>query len=76
MKLETVMALALSLVALPSLLPAQQKSQEELAKLRDEKMALEVFQKADWIFDYDKARAAAKDQQKPIFAYFTRSYAG
>lgn len=76
MKPKTVMALALSLVASPSLLSAQQKTQEELAKLRDEKMALEVFQKADWIFDYDKAIAAAKERQQPIFAYFTRSYAG
>lgn len=72
---KTVMAVALSLFALPSVLLAQ-KSQEELAKLRDEKMAHEVFQKANWIFDYDKARAAAKQGDKPIFAYFTRSYAG
>ncbi len=39
-------------------------------------MALEVFQKANWIFDYEAARAEAKKSGKPIFAYFTRSYAG
>lgn len=75
MKQKTVMAVALSLLAAPSVLLAQ-KSQEELAKLRDEKMAHEVFQKANWIFDYDKVRAEAKRSDKPIFAYFTRSYSG
>lgn len=75
MKPKTAMAVALSLFAVPSVLLAQ-KSQEELVKLRDEKMAHEVFQKADWIFDYDKVLAEAKQQDKLIFAYFTRSYAG
>jgi hypothetical protein len=50
-------------------------SQEQLKAQRAEKMAKEVFKKADWTFDYDKARAEAKKSGKPIFAYFTRSYA-
>jgi len=75
MKPMTVMAVALSFLALPSLALAQ-KSQAELAKLRDEKMAHEVFQKANWIFDYDKVLGESKQSGKPIFAYFTRSYAG
>lgn len=75
MKPNTVMAVALSLFAVPSVLLAQ-KSQEELAKLRDDKKAHEVFQKANWMFDYDQARAAAKQGGQLIFAYFTRSYAG
>ena len=74
MKPTTVMAVALSLFALPSVLLAQ-KSQEDLAKMRDEKIGHEVFQKANWIFDYDKAREEAKKSNKLIFAYFTRSYA-
>ncbi len=74
MKPTTVMAVALSLFALPSVLLAQ-KSQEDLAKMRDEKIGHEVFQKANWIFDYDKARDEAKKSDKLIFAYFTRSYA-
>lgn len=60
------------------LMPApqgQKKSQEELIKLRDEKMALEVFKKAPWTFDYDAARAESKKTGKPIFTYFSRSYA-
>lgn len=75
MKRLTILAMAASLLTGSALL-GQQKSQEEFAKLRDEKMALEVFQKANWIFDYDAARAEAKKSGKPIFAYFTRSYAG
>jgi hypothetical protein len=75
MKRLTILARAASLLTGSALL-GQQKSQEEFAKLRDEKMALEVFQKANWIFDYEAARAEAKKSGKPIFAYFTRSYAG
>ena len=30
---------------------------------------------AAWILDYSEAKAAAKKANKPIFAYFTRSYA-
>ena len=66
------LCVANSAVAAP--LP-QQKSQEELAELRDEKMADPAFQNAAWTFDYDKALASAKEQGKLIFAYFTRSYA-
>lgn len=67
--------ISISILALAVLLPAQQKNQEELKQLRAEKMAKEVFKKADWSFDYDAARAKAKKTGKPIFAYFTRSYA-
>jgi hypothetical protein len=60
---------------LASLLPAQEKSQEDLTKLRAEKLAKDVFKKAAWVADYDKAREQAKRENKLIFAYFTRSYA-
>ena len=53
----------------------REKSQEELIKERDEKLAKAVFKKAPWITDYDKARAESRKTGKPIFAYFTRSYA-
>lgn len=74
MKRLTALAVVVSLFAGAAV--QAQKSQEELTKLRDEKLANEVFQKANWIFDYDDALAAAKKDGKPIFAYFTRSYAG
>lgn len=54
----------------------QGKSQEALIKQREEKLAKEVFKKAPWMFDYDKARETAKKEGKLIFTYFTRSYAG
>ncbi len=60
---------------LASLLPAQDKSQEELTKLRAEKLAKPVFEKAPWLTDYDKAREQAKKENKLLFTYFTRSYA-
>lgn len=53
----------------------QEKSQDELAQLRAEKLAKPVFAKAPWLTDYDAARAKAKAEAKPIFVYFTRSYA-
>lgn len=53
----------------------QQPSQADLIKKRDEKLALEVFKKAPWTFDYDAAREQAKKEGKLIFAYFSRSYA-
>ena len=55
--------------------PQQPPSQEKLIQLRDEKLALPVFKKAAWTFDYDKAKAEAKKSGKLIFTYFSRSYA-
>ena len=63
---------------LASLLPAQnrpQPSQEDLKKLRSEKLAKEVFKKAPWVLDFDQAREQAKKEHKLLFTYFTRSYA-
>ena len=76
MNQKTAMAVAIGLLTLPGFALAQGKSQEELAALRDDKMALEVFQKANWMFDYDDVLAEAKKTDKIIFAYFTRSYSG
>lgn len=50
-------------------------TQEELIAKRDEKLKLPFLQKAPWLTDYDAARAAAKKTGKPIFVYFSRSYA-
>jgi len=46
----------------------------KMVERRDAKLKEPFFQNADWITDYDKARAVAKKQGKLIFAYFTRSY--
>ncbi len=75
--MKTVSALVLAALALSAPLAAQrqQPSQEDLVKLREEKLAKEVFKLAPWSFDYDAARKQAKAEGKLIFAYFTRSYA-
>lgn len=75
MKIQAIAVTAL----LAALLPAQNRPQPDQAKLvelRTAKLAKPVFQKAPWVFDYDKAREQAKKEGKVIFAYFTRSYAG
>ncbi len=73
MNLRLLNPLALSLV-LGAALSGQEKTQQELSTLRDQKRAQEVFQQAEWHFDLAAALAAAKQRQQPIFAYFTRSY--
>ncbi|GAB4139069.1 MAG: hypothetical protein Fur0037_05120 [Planctomycetota bacterium] len=72
MRSMTMTALA-AIAGLCAALSAQ--TQEQLEERRAAKMALPVFKKAAWTFDYDKARADAKKSGKLIFAYFTRSYA-
>ena len=63
-------------VALGLGLPAQSApDQEQMIKNREEKLESRFLQKANWILDYDEARAEAKKQGKLIFTYFTRSYA-
>jgi hypothetical protein len=52
------------------------QSQEDLVKLRDEKLAKEWLKKAHWLTDYDEARDVSRGKKKPILAYFTRSYSG
>jgi hypothetical protein len=49
---------------------------QDFEALRDKKLQEPFLSKASWITDYDKAREESKKSGKPIFAYFTRSYAG
>jgi hypothetical protein len=63
------------LVAVILALPASPAAQESLEAKRDKKLAEPFVKKADWIIDYDKALAESKKAGKPIFAFFTRSYA-
>ena len=50
-------------------------SQEDLKKKLDDKVGEAWVKDGGWITDYDKAREESKKSGKPIFAYFTRSYA-
>ena len=72
--LSTVEAIAQSRPAQSR--PAQSRpAQSRLERLRDKKLELPFLEKANWITDYDKARAIAKKEKKLIFTYFTRSFA-
>ena len=53
--------------------PAQRNA--EMVARRDAKLAEAWVDQAPWVTDYDKARSLSKQTGKPIFAYFTRSYA-
>lgn len=50
-------------------------AQDSLESRRDAKLASEFLKKAPWMTDYDKAREESKKSNKPILAYFSRSYA-
>lgn len=63
-------ALALALAAAP----AAQDPQDALREKFTKKLESEFLAKADWVTDYDVARAKAKEQGKLILGYFTRSY--
>jgi len=40
----------------------------------ESKLQKEFVKNAAWVLDLDEAKAAAKESNKLIFAYFTRSY--
>jgi hypothetical protein len=61
-------ALALGLSSLAA-------AQDGMAERRDKKLKSEFLTKASWILDFAKACEESKKSGKPIFAYFTRSYA-
>ena len=63
----------LAFLALPAVAAAQ--DQEQMKKNLEDKLAKPFVKFAPWILDFDEAKAAAKKSGKPIFAYFTRSYA-
>ena len=48
---------------------------QSLEEKKTKKLASEFLKKAAWITDFDKAREEAKKSGKPMFGYFTRSYA-
>lgn len=72
-------ALTLRLFGFAALLavaaPLFAQDQATLIAKKEKKMEGKWLTKAEWTTDYDKARAAATETGKPIFVYFTRSYA-
>jgi hypothetical protein len=66
----------LPLVAALAGLPAQQQPDQEKLKQDYAEMQAEAwFKDAGWITDFDAAKQLAAESGKPIFAYFTRTYA-
>ena len=70
-------AFLLAIPFLPSLsvLADEPAAPTPLEQRRDAKLAEPWLKQCAWFTDYDKARTEAKATGKPIFAYFTRSYA-
>ena len=54
--------------------PQTAQQVQELKALRKAKLARPVFAAAPWRTDYDKALAEAKQANKPLLVYFTRSF--
>lgn len=78
MNLLTRRSLALiPLVALlaPELAAQRTYDQEKMAANYAEMQTHAWFQEGDWLTDFDAAKAEAAKTGKPIFAYFTRTYA-
>jgi hypothetical protein len=70
--LRSIRVLLAAVVAVAAASAAEAQSLEDkLAK----KLESEFLKKAPWITDYSKALAESKKSGKPIFGYFTRSYA-
>jgi len=61
---------ALALLATPGLA----SDQVELIRRLDAKKGSEFLKKADWSLDYAKALQKAREHDRFVLAYFTRSY--
>lgn len=48
---------------------------DELREKRAAKLSAAFLEKADWLTGFEEAMALAKQSNRPILAYFTRSYA-
>jgi hypothetical protein len=66
---------ALAGIVLAATALVARSEEESLQQKYDHKVGEAWFKDNGFTDDYDKARAQAKEQGKPIFAYFTRSYA-
>lgn len=56
--------------------PAAGPTQEELQSRREAEFLEPWYTAAPWTADFEAAQSRAAAEGKPIFAYFTRSYAG
>lgn len=63
--------------AIPGIVAAQETSPTpiELKSRLEKELSAAWIKNADWVMDFDAAKAKSKASGKLIFAYFTRSYA-
>ena len=66
-------AIALAFLAAAGVARAQ--DQEQMKKNLEAKLEKPFLKNGTWILDFDEAKELSKKSGKPIFAYFTRSYA-
>ena len=71
-----VCALVLLALAMPTVVDAQthKQSRKQLESLYAKKLELEFMNKVEWERSLQKAKERSFEGNKPIFAYFTRSY--
>ena len=63
-----------SLSVAPAVWAAPQSSDDLQAKY-EAKLAHDFVEFGGWVTDFDKAKARAKQEDKVLFVYFSRSYA-
>ena len=71
-------ALTLLVLAVPAVIDAQSKkpkqTKKQLESLYAKKLGLEFMNKVAWERSLKKAKERSYEANKPIYAYFTRSY--
>jgi hypothetical protein len=66
------LAACLAPVAAPAQIPGRTES--ELRTLFEKVRERPIFEQAEWFFDFDAALAKARESDRVVLAYFTRSY--
>ena len=72
-RINIAAAIIVAAAAAPA--PAQQKSQDDLRASFAEMQTHSWYVDGAWTTDFGAAKAEAAKTGKPIFAYFTRTYA-
>ena len=67
-------SLAAGLLFAPGI-AAESTTTDDLQAKYEKKLAKEFVGYGNWITDYDQALSTAKEQEKVLFVYFSRSYA-
>lgn len=78
MRILRLLPVALAVLAVPAVLRAEEgrKAGATNEEKLQAKLAEPWLSKHPWMTDYDLALEEARKTGKPIFGYFTRSYAG